>query len=80
MSGSQAAFIVPNMYPVTSTNLNWTPVTVGIVLAVVLGAWFLPGCGAAHWYQGKSHTLEEFHDVVRVPSRLTRRLTTGSRG
>ena len=56
---------MPTTYPVSSTNLNWTPVTVGIVLAVVLGAWFAPGCGAARWYQGKSHTLESFHDVVR---------------
>ncbi|EIE25066.1 putative GABA-specific permease [Coccomyxa subellipsoidea C-169] len=55
----QACFLLPTSYPVTDANLNWTPVTVGIVMAAVLVAWYLPKYGAATWYRGKSHTLPD---------------------
>ena len=55
----QACFLLPMSYPVTDANLNWTPVTVGIVMSAVLLAWYLPKYGAATWYRGKSHTLPD---------------------
>ena len=64
---AQVAFVLPTSYPVNIANLNWTPVTVALVLAGVLLAWFAPGCGARLWYHGKAHTLENT-SVVRVPS------------
>ena len=54
-------------YPVTDANLNWTPVTVGIVMAAVLVAWYLPKYGAATWYRGKAHTLPD-KVIVSPPS------------
>ena len=64
---------MPTALPVTTANLNWTPVTVGAVLVVVLSAWWLPGWGARHWYLGKAHTLEDTFAAgcqVRVPNPL----------
>ena len=55
----QVVFALPRQLPVTWLNLNWTPVTVGVALAVMLGAWFLPFCGVRHWYHGKAHTVED---------------------
>ncbi|KAK9908694.1 hypothetical protein WJX75_001534 [Coccomyxa subellipsoidea] len=56
---SAVAFVLPVAYPVNLANFNWTPVTVALVLAGVLLAWFAPGCGARQWYHGKAHTLED---------------------
>lgn len=64
----QVAFTLPTVLPVSSSNLNWTPVTVGVAMSVVLGAWFFPKWGARTWYHGKAHTLEE---ETRVVSPLT---------
>ena len=55
----QVVFALPRQLPVTWLNLNWTPVTVGVALCVMVGAWFLPLCGVRHWYHGKAHTLED---------------------
>ena len=55
----QVAFTLPTTLPVNSSNLNWTPVTVGVAMTVVLCAWFMPRWGARHWYHGKAHTLED---------------------
>ena len=52
-------FALPTVYPVSWLNLNWTPVTVGVVLFVVLFSWYLPGWGARQWYLGKGHTKED---------------------
>ena len=60
----QVAFTLPTVLPVSSSNLNWTPVTVGVAMSVVLGAWFFPKWGARTWYHGKAHTLEEETRVV----------------
>jgi hypothetical protein len=71
------AFIIPTTYPVMFSNFNWTPVTVGIALLIVLGAWFLPKCGALHWYHGKSHTVREDPKMVRASFSLTARAALG---
>lgn len=63
----QALFLLPASYPVTTVNLNWTPITVGIVLILVLVAWFLPKYGARHWYRGKAHTLDDAVIVRLLP-------------
>lgn len=60
----QVAFIIPTNYPVSYSNFNWTPVTVGVALIVVVSAWYLPKLGATHWYAGKSHTLDDESGVV----------------
>jgi hypothetical protein len=50
---AQVCVILPGGLPVTSQNLNWTPITVAIALTVILAAWFLPWIGARNWYKGK---------------------------
>lgn len=65
---AQVAFVLPVAYPVNLANFNWTPVTVALVLAGVLLAWFAPGCGARQWYHGKAHTLEDTSVVRGVAS------------
>ena len=64
----QVVFALPRQLPVTWLNLNWTPVTVGVALIVMLGAWFLPFCGVRHWYHGKAHTLEDSTTPVSARS------------
>ena len=55
--------MLPRELPVTWENLNWTPVTVGVALAVMLAAWYLPACGVRLWYHGKAHTLPDARPV-----------------
>ncbi len=62
---AQIAFALPTAYPITPLDLNWTPVTVGVAMSIVLFVWFLPAVGARHWYHGKAHTLED-EGVVRA--------------
>jgi hypothetical protein len=59
-------FVLPTFYPVDAATLNWTPVMLGLVIVLVLTSWFMPRCGARHWYQGKAHTPEDAI-VVRAP-------------
>jgi hypothetical protein len=59
----QVVFALPRELPVTWENLNWTPVTVGVALLVMLAAWYMPACGVRHWYHGKAHTLEDPSEV-----------------
>lgn len=60
--------MLPTVYPVNVTTLNWTPVVLGLVLTLVLVAWYVPRCGARHWYHGKAHTLDDENVVRGVPS------------
>lgn len=54
--GVQVCVILPSQLPVTTDNLNWTPITVGIALVVIFAAWYLPYWGARHWYSGTRRT------------------------
>ncbi|KAK9902713.1 hypothetical protein WJX75_003543 [Coccomyxa subellipsoidea] len=56
---STVSFIIPCSYPVSFSIFNWTPVTVGAALLLVLAAWFVPRCGASHWYHGKASMLDD---------------------
>ena len=78
----QAVFVLPTLYPVTSTTLNYAPVAVGIVLLGTLFVWVLPVVGARHWYHGaaaasgslaKLRELKEYDDSLKAgsPSRPT---------
>ncbi|BDA41316.1 Amino-acid permease BAT1 [Coccomyxa sp. Obi] len=53
---STVCVILPSQLPVTTDNLNWTPITVGIALAVIFAAWYLPVWGARNWYSGTRRT------------------------
>ena len=44
------AFCLPTLNPVTSRNLNYTPVAVGVVLLFTLVSWYL---WARHWFTGR---------------------------
>jgi hypothetical protein len=61
----QVVFVLPGLYPVTSMNLNYAPVAVGIVLFGALIFFFFPYIGAYRWYRGERHTVEDFS--VRSP-------------
>jgi hypothetical protein len=58
--------VIPTSFPVNLQNLNWTIVIVGVVLLLVLAAWFFPVLGARTWYRGKAHTLPNAN-IVRCP-------------
>lgn len=67
-------FVLPTLYPVTGTTLNYAPVAVGTVLVGTLFVWFLPFIGARHWYQGaaaatgglaKLRELKDYDESVR---------------
>ncbi|EIE25067.1 amino acid transporter [Coccomyxa subellipsoidea C-169] len=67
---SVVCFALPTIYPVDVTTLNWTPVMLGLVIVGVLISWYLPRCGARHWYHGKAHTLEDANVVSPFPGYL----------
>ncbi|KAF2173268.1 hypothetical protein M409DRAFT_17211 [Zasmidium cellare ATCC 36951] len=48
-------FCLPNVTPVDSQTLNYTPVAVGIVLVATLGSWFL---WAHRWFTGPVRLIE----------------------
>ena len=48
-------FCLPNMNPVTSQTLNYTPVAVGIVSVWTFGTWFL---WARRWFTGPIRQIE----------------------
>ena len=49
-------FCLPELNPVTSQTLNYTPVAVGIVAAWAFGSWFL---WARKWFTGPIRQIEE---------------------
>lgn len=56
-------FCLPNVNPVDSQTLNYTPVAVGIVLVGTLGSWFL---WAHRWFTGPVRQIEAEVDGVGV--------------
>lgn len=74
----QVIFVLPTLYPVVSTTLNYAPVAVGVVLVGTLFVWVLPVVGARHWYLGaaaaqgalgKLRELKIFDESVRGGTR-----------
>ena len=64
----QAAFVLPQTFPVTSKTLNYSGVAVGIATLAAIFFWFLPGgLGARSWYRGKIETANLAFDSVRGP-------------
>ncbi len=64
----QAAFVLPQSFPVTSKTLNYSGVAVGIATLAAIFFWFLPfGLGARSWYRGKIETAKIDFDSVRKP-------------
>ncbi|CAL5221654.1 g3881 [Coccomyxa viridis] len=55
-----AVFVMPLTFPVTTDNLNYAGVAVGIVLVGALLSFFFPGVGAYKWYRGERHTIDDF--------------------
>ena len=45
----QIVMLLPTQLPVDGGNMNYTCVTVGAVMILVMGAWYLPFWGAKHW-------------------------------
>lgn len=45
----QIIMLLPTQLPVDSSNMNYTCVTVGAVMILVMGAWYLPYWGAKNW-------------------------------
>lgn len=61
----QAAFVLPQTFPVTVNTLNYAGVAVGIVMLATLLFWFLPfGLGARRWYRGDIKTAKIPFDSV----------------
>ena len=44
----QGVFVLPTVYPVTSTSLNYAPVAVGVVLVWSIVSWIFPWIGARY--------------------------------
>lgn len=62
--------------PVTSTNINFAPFGLIMVILGALAAWYLPVHGARHWYRGPRHALEDLrvqHSAAPPPSRTQSR-------
>ena len=63
----QAAFVLPQTFPVTVNTLNYAGVAVGIVMLAALLFWFLPfGLGARRWFRGEIKTAKIPFDSVRL--------------
>lgn len=63
----QAAFVLPQTFPVTRDTLNYAGVAVGIVMLGTVIFWFLPGgLGARKWYRGEIKTARVEFDSVRL--------------
>ncbi|CAL5222699.1 g5101 [Coccomyxa viridis] len=52
---SVIVMLLPTQLPVDPNNMNYTCVTVGAVMILVIAAWYLPFWGAKHWYIPKRH-------------------------
>ena len=62
----QAAFVLPQTFPVRRETLNYSGVAVGIVMLGIFIFWFLPGgLGARRWYRGDRKTAKIGIDSVR---------------
>ena len=81
LSAVQVVFVLPTLYPVTSTTLNYAPIAVGVVLVGTLVVWVLPFIGAHKWYLGaaaaagglaKLRELKDYDDSVKSGVSMSR--------
>lgn len=56
-------FCLPELNPVTSQTLNYTPVAVGIVAAWAFGSWFI---WARKWFTGPVRQIEEEREGIPI--------------
>jgi amino acid transporter len=49
-------FCLPQVYPITSQTLNYTPVALGSMLVIILSYWVL---SARKWFKGPVRTLDK---------------------
>ncbi|GFR51275.1 hypothetical protein Agub_g13583 [Astrephomene gubernaculifera] len=64
-------FCLPQFYPVTLINLNWSAPILGVALVSFLGWYYLPRYGARHWFIGPRANLGQFKD--ELPSERARK-------
>ena len=67
---------MPDTYPVTLRNLNYSPIAVGLALILLLAAWFFPVYGVERWFRGKAHTLKDANLVRTAGIALARGFQT----
>ena len=53
----QIVMLLPTQLPVDPNNMNYTCVTVGAVMILVMSAWYLPFWGARNWVSLKVSLL-----------------------
>ena len=63
-------FVLPTAYPVTTTDLNYAPVAVGIVLFGSIGWWLLPIIGARGYYKGAAGVCDVADDSAASGNKL----------
>lgn len=57
--------LLPQVYPVSGTTLNYAPVMIGFITLVSLVGWVLPfNLGGKYWFKGPQKTIGE--DVLEV--------------
>ena len=54
----QIVMLLPTQLPVDPNNMNYTCVTVGAVMILVVAAWYIPYWGAKNWV---SRTFPHIH-------------------
>lgn len=60
----QIVMLLPTQLPVDPNNMNYTCVTVGAVMILVMGAWYLPFWGARNWVSPKVFFCSHSHLVT----------------
>lgn len=73
---ASAIFMIPQAYPVTTGNNNYTSAAVGGILIVALIAWLV---SARHWFSGPRTDVDN-SDAVKVKYWVTDPPRRGSRG
>ncbi len=53
----------PQVYPVTSTSLNYAPVAVGVVLVASVGWWVVD---ARKWFKGPKRTVVDEEEAFKA--------------
>lgn len=69
-------FTLPQFYPITLRNMNWSAPILGAVLAFSLGWYYFPKYGAKSWFLGPRANLGQFNDVL--PSDKARKAGAGA--
>ncbi|PNH06563.1 Amino-acid permease BAT1 [Tetrabaena socialis] len=57
-------FTLPQFYPVTARNMNWSGPLLGLAVALALAWYYFPRYGSRNWYIGPITNLGQFKDVL----------------